>query len=311
LYRIATFAAAPTYRCAVLVRIRCCGRRSRDSGSAVGRRVVAGQKRGRDSRIPDDDEDDIGFWQMVLTEEYGVVRDNAATTSTRSCRRLRRSMRQRVIEAHASVLQNTEFAFFHLTELTSRGNINPNNNNKKNQKGVLSKSKLVAIIDEFGPILRLSGALRSGGVFLVEVCRAKGVRENAILKCVEYLVLDQNRCNPNDMSNESPRSRQTALVVAAARGLSTIVSFLVSVGADPSILCAGRFRLAYATTATVSGVDWTAQQFATAMRTAELAHGTPAKQLKGLDRCIELLAKEVGSIDGGKCGGGGSSRAET
>jgi hypothetical protein len=255
LYSIASFAVPPTYRSAFLT--DCC------------------------NSIPKPVSDSL--WQMVLVEDYGIIANDAS--STRSCQRLKRSLRQRVQEVHTSVLQKTEFAYCYVAELTSQ----------RRKKELLTKSKLLGIFSKFGPVLRLSGTLRSGGVFLVEICRAKGVRETTIFKCVEYLVQPKENMqntaivNPNDRTNESPCSRQTALVVAAARGMSTVVALLLDVGADRTIECSGRFRLAYATKSSVSGTKWTALQFAMAMRNAEIQHRTHPRKLKGLDRCIDLL----------------------
>lgn len=244
LYRIAAFAAPPTHRSAVIVRLGI-------------------------PTIPD------SLWQILLSEEYGVK--DASTNASRSCKRLKRDMLQRVQDAHRSMLQKTEFAFFYVAELTSQ---------QKN-KELLTKSKLLSILQEFGPNLRLSGPLRSGGVFLVELCRAKKVRETTIVKCVEHM-LTKCKCDPNDITNESPSSRQTALSVAAARGLASVVALLLEAGAQTEMKCSGRFRLAFAKSS-ISGKKWTALEFAYNMREAEIRNGTNPRKLKGLDRCIKLL----------------------
>lgn len=124
---------------------------------------------------------------------------------------------------------NTEIAFFYLSEMGSLA------------RGGLTKAKLRGLLEEYGPI-RTNNVVSSGGVFLVELCRARKVRESVILACVQEMVSSHGAL-VDKATRESERCRETPLCVAAARGMPTVVNYLLQQGASPELRSSGRFRL--------------------------------------------------------------------
>ena len=235
------------------------------------------------------------LWETILKEDYGVVdpqslpqasdRSNSHV-SRRASSRLQKSAIDKVRDAHLLIKDNTEIAFYYLSEMTTA----------TSKKNALTRVKLVKLLNEYGPHLRLNQSVSSGGVFLVEVCRARGphVKENVILKCVQELV-EQYGALADVSSRESASSQQTALCVAAARGLPTVVEYLLThCHASTDIRCSGRFRLHYASTkATVKLSNMTALEFAQTMHDEEVKAGASSKRdLKDLNKCIRLLTEK-------------------
>jgi hypothetical protein len=221
------------------------------------------------------------LWEMVLKEDYGV--DLAENTSTRrACKRLRRSPVHRVRDAHLLIKDNTEISFFFLSEMVCRSS----------PRGDLTRSKLCRLLDEYGPHLRVNNVVSSGGLYLVEVCRARLVKESTILMCVKELV-EQRQALLDLQTAESPQSCQTALCVAAARGMSTIVKYLLQQGADRNVRSSGRFRLHTQPKKTLSCRNVTAMEFSMAMLDAEKDAGATGRSLAGLHKCIRLLREPL------------------
>jgi hypothetical protein len=165
----------------------------------------------------------------------------------------------------------------------------------KGKEKCLTKSRMCRILDEYGPHLRINMTCSSGGLFLVEVCRARHVKEVNILKCVQELVEHRGvtAMGVNLTSNESPNQSstgQTALCVAAVRGMFTVVQYLLKVGASTQITSSGRFRLHCQPKKTLRCTDATPLEFATAMRDAERAAGAKTRDLIGLEKCIQVLS---------------------
>ena len=256
------------------------------------------------------DERSVALWGAVLVGDYGIGGDNSNKSNTgkrcnalssdspkksasrkrkqqqppqrRSCQRLRRSPCHQVRDAHKLMKDNTEIAFFYLSELahTAGGG--------NNGKGGLTRRDLVGILNEYGPFLRFNNPVSSGGTYLVEVCRARRVRENVILKCVEELV-DQRGCLLDLQTAEAKNSQLTALCVAAVRGMPSVVRYLLKKGASKDISCSGRFRLATNARKSVRCTDSTPLGFALTMRQSELDEGAATGDLSNLDKCINLL----------------------
>jgi hypothetical protein len=223
------------------------------------------------------------LWDILLEEDYSLsVESNApprkrVKTSSpglrRECQRLRRSPVQRVRDAHKLIVDRTEICYYYLSEMTStRG---------------LSRPKMVGIINEYGPHLRLNEVVSSGGLFLVEVCRARNVKEAVILRCVQELV-EQRGAIVNLCTNEPPSSLNV-LSVAAVRGMATVVKYLLQAKADATIACSGRFRLHTNPKKSLRCDNVTPLQFATAMIEAERAEGAAERALRDLTACIRLL----------------------
>ena len=157
------------------------------------------------------------------------------------------------------------------------------------------------MLDEYGPHLRINETVSSGGIFLVEVCRARNTTEASILNSVKDLI-ERYGAHPDPQTNEANNSQLTALCVAAVRGMSKVVSYLLGKGASPLVKSSGRFRLH---TQEITGVrgrrrrnqslrcdNATPLQFATTMRAAEAEAGATPSSLKGIDQCIKLISKK-------------------
>ena len=224
------------------------------------------------------DEQATTLWDTVLTEDYGIQSDKHA--NRRASKRLRRSPVDRVRDAHILVNSNTEIAYFYLAEMVNRSS----NNNK------LTKVRLISLMEEYGPHLRINRTVSSGGIYLVEVCRARHVTGSVILKCVQELV--ENRGALVDLiTSESNSSCQTALTVAAARGMSAVVDYLLQKGANREIISSGRFTLHTQPKKSLRCNHKTPLDFAVAMRDAERAAGAVDSALAGLNKCIRLLER--------------------
>ena len=236
------------------------------------------------------------LWDTVLTEDYvsAATRYNDlvgakerptkkpkhAHHDRRECKRLQRCAIHRVRDAHRLISDNTEIAYFYLSEM-----VNCTSNGNK-----LTKARLVSLLHEYGPNLRFNRPVSSGGLYLVEICRAKNVKETVILRCTQELV--ENWGIQIDLrTTESNISCQTALCVAAARGLHTVVQYLIDRGAIRDILSSGRFALHTRPKKTIRCLDQTALEFATTMRDAERLEGATDDSLRGLNKSIQLLLR--------------------
>lgn len=254
LFQIISFAAGPTHRAFLI-----CHR--------LGRLCRVARKTFLNESSP--------IWDALLVEDYGVSKAHGVTK--RSSKRLRQSCVQRVRDAHLMVKDNTEIAYFYLSEAcVSTG------------KDKLSRRRLCGLLEEYGPHLRINSRISTGGTFLVECCRARHVKESVILKCVQELVEQQN-ARVNLSSSETPPHKLTALCVASARGMPTIVRYLLKVGASPGIRCTGRFRLYKRARRTVKCTDSLPLDFARTIRDAEQAEGASENDLRDLNKCIKLL----------------------
>ena len=178
----------------------------------------------------------------------------------------------------------------------------------------LTFAKLKKLLKEYEPIA-INRRVRTGGTFLVEIVRARYIQESVILKCIKLLV-DQNGANPNIPSAEiglastsriipvyetSAASAEVTcsssstgrelypLIIAAARGMHTVVKYLLSVGANPSLRGSSRFRLYSNPRKSVKGVDLTALEFAVRMRDSEVENGVRREDLRGLLKVISML----------------------
>jgi len=211
------------------------------------------------------------------------------------------------IHSYYLLLSRNESALLELTE------------HAHSSKNRLSFTTLKKLLKEYEPIA-INRRVRTGGTFLVEVVRARHVQESVILKCTKLLI-EQNGANPNVPSAEigmgshytstivpvyetsaasgevgtcmsSSTGRELyPLIIAAARGMSTVVKYLLTVGANPSLRGSSRFRLYSNTRKTVKGEDLTALEFATKMRDNEIENGVNREDLRGLVKVISMLER--------------------
>lgn len=251
LLKILCFCAAPTHRAHVLCH----------QLAPLHSEAAAVLFRRRDS-----------LWGALLQLDYQVMQDTKRTI--RCSKRLKKDNLQRVVEAQKLINDHTEIAFHYIWEMA---------NAKVGLR--LSKSNFLGILDEYGPHLRYNKVVSSGGIFIVEVCRARHVTEAAILTCVKILV--ERGALVNGMSHESVHSRQTALCVAAVRGMAKVVSYLLQQDANPLLLCSGRFQLNGANRS-IRCKQKTAYDFCSTMLEAERA-ADKETDLTKLKKCKKLL----------------------
>ena len=227
------------------------------------------------------------------------VRTEHASSTRRSDRLRPVTPKERYIHSYNLLLSRNEGALLELQECAH------------SSKTPLSLSMLKKLLKKHEPIA-INRRVRTGGTFLVEVVRARHVKESVILKCIMLLI--ENGANPNVPSAEVgagfttlPVNRQKItqsgevrwcstgtelypLIIAAARGMSSVVEFLVSVGADTSLRGTSRFRLYSNPRKTVKGVDLTALEFATKMRDNEVENGAMREDLRGLIKTVQMLS---------------------
>jgi hypothetical protein len=261
LFYLVSFVAAPTHRATVL-----CHQLAPLSKAA--RRAIL------------EEDSSITLWDTVLREDYGVAdisTNHASGVTRRACKRLRRSPVDRVRDAHILIQDNTEIAFYYLSEMVNAC------------KKELTKTKLCRLLNEYGPHLRINKVLSSGGLYLVEVCRARHVKELVVLKCVQELV-EKRGALVDLSSNDGGKSNQTALCVAGVRAMPTVVKYLLQRGASRHIRSSGRFRLHTQSQKTLRCKNVTPMEFTLAMRDAEKEAGASEHDLSDLNKCIRLLA---------------------
>ncbi len=192
----------------------------------------------------------------------------------------------------------------------------------------LSLARLRSVLNTYGPNLNINQRSAIGGSFLVDVVRARCIKESVILSCVKELIevysaspyvpategaqyqkLKQTKRKGNNAGNLLP-----PLVVASARGMPSIVKYLLSYekqhlrpnrnynGMDTSNLrCinneisletmegSSRFRLYTNPKKSICGT-YTPLGFALKMKGAEIENGASENELRSLNQCIRLLS---------------------
>ena len=213
------------------------------------------------------------LWSAILKHDYGAQLNERA--DKRSSKRLKQSHLQRIRDAHKMARDNTEIAYYHLSELCMTNN-------------GLSRARLCSLLEEYGATRRINRLTSTGGTFLVECCRARHVREATILKCVQELV-DTRGALANLATSEQPPNTLTALCVASARAMPTVVRYLLRQGANPLVKSTGRFRLFKKARRTVKCTNATPLEFARTIRAAEEKEGATDSDLSDLNKVIRLL----------------------
>ena len=169
------------------------------------------------------------LWNLLLGEYGDDARGrNAPSPSSstlsprRASKRQRKSPREWVVQAHRLLCDRSDAAHLALTE-AAHDRSNP-----------LTLGKLRAIFRKHGPLLRINQRATIGGTLLVECCRARYCRESVILACVRELV-EKHGADPDVATGAGPGAGGagglTPLCVAAARGMASVVRFLVCMDA--------------------------------------------------------------------------------
>ena len=233
--------------------------------------------------------------------------NRSSSSSTRRSARIQlASPLEKYKHSYNLLMSRTETALLELTE------------HVHSSKKPLSLSIMKKILKEFSPVA-INRRVRTGGTFLVEVCRSRHVQESVILKCVKLLI-EEHFANPNVPSAEvgqglassttltlgrrsaassgvtcytSSQGRELyAIVIAAARAMPSVVKYLLSCkNIDHSLSGSSRFRLFSNPRKSVKGVDLSALEFAIKMSEEEVKNGIASADLKGLNKVISLLRR--------------------
>jgi hypothetical protein len=220
-------------------------------------------------------------------EEQG--QDSVYINQRRISDRLRRSSaREDVMFCHKKLCDRTEFVIHQLSEMS---------NDKRNP---LTLTKLRTIFRREGPILRVNLRATTGGTLLVEILRSRFVRTDAvILRCVKELI-EVHGADPNlpaadsgNLATSTSTGQRCSwippLVIAAGRGLHSVVRYLVQAGACIHATGTARFRLISRHYKTFKGTFLTPLEFSKALMAEELHYGATEDTVKGLKECIRIL----------------------
>lgn len=244
-------------------------------------------------------------WAAIHLEDYetdgtsNVRRGGKSTSPTRASKRLRRSPKDTVASSHLLLIERTSIAHFCVTEWAH------------SKQSPLSVGRLRWALREYGPNIRINQRVEIGGTILVECCRARYVKECVILGCVRELVekygADPNLAAASEKKHGSLKAASKAgtaaavgsgggggglspLIIASARGMPSVVRYLLAKNASPFVVGTGRFRLHTNNSKSVSGT-YRPLEFARTMREAEISHGAEGAVLKDIEKCIRMLEK--------------------
>mmetsp|Transcript_11004 Transcript_11004/g.16645 ORF Transcript_11004/g.16645 Transcript_11004/m.16645 type:complete len:347 (+) Transcript_11004:1325-2365(+) len=230
-----------------------------------------------------------------------------ARTQRRSSKRLRRTTaKEDVIHAHLVLRDQTEMALQEVAEIAIF-----------KTPHTLSLARLRSILKTYGPNVKVNQRSAIGGTFLVDCTRARHIKESVILSCVKELIekygaspyipaLEQGkrRTSSSNKGNNNSNSSATSstgnsntlppLVIAAARGMPSVVKYLLTHDDEEGTLMSmegtSRFRLFTNAKKSICGT-YTPLQFAQKMKEAEIENGANIQtDLKSLNQCIRLLS---------------------
>ena len=245
-------------------------------------------------------------WAAIHLADYETDNSSSAgrrgksASPTRASKRLRRSPKDTVAASHLLLIERTSIAHFCVTEWAH------------SKQSPLSVGRLRWALREYGPNIRINQRVEIGGTILVECCRARYVKECVILGCVRELVekygADPNLAAASEKKNGSHKAASKAgaaaavgssggggggsspLIIASARGMPSVVRYLLAKNASPFVVGTGRFRLHTNNSKSVSGT-YRPLEFARTMREAEISHGAEGAVLKDIEKCIRMLEK--------------------
>lgn len=153
----------------------------------------------------------------------------------------------------------------------------------------LTVAKLRGFFNRWGPwpLIDRASPVYSA-TLLMEVCRARGVREHVLIAAASHLIFHEG-ADPSARPPPDYRFTCSPLILAACRGLPKLTAFLLVCGAEALCVGEGRFRLC-GKVASIAGkysaLEWTERLIA-----AEAAAGVAAQQRQELEvcRCLLLL----------------------
>ena len=154
----------------------------------------------------------------------------------------------------------------------------------------LNVGKLKQLTARFGMPLVDRASPVYNATLLMEVCRARGVRESKLLQAADFLI-HTLRADPSARPSEASCS---PLIIAASRGMYRLSAFLLACGADPRPRGEGRFRLS-GLRSTIAGTH-TAREFVKLLYLAEVAQGVDSLESEALlvtYRLLELHADQA------------------
>lgn len=127
---------------------------------------------------------------------------------------------------------------------------------------------------------------------LMEVCRARGIRESTIVQLASHLIFHEGAdpsARPADGADSDFTFTCTPLIIAASRGMPRLAAFLLGCGADPAPRGRGRFRLC-GRAASLAG-HHSALEWVERLLKAEEAAGVDVEHRRGLVVCARLLER--------------------
>lgn len=229
-----------------------------------------------------------------------------AIVSRRSTRLRASTPKESYIHAYNLTLSRTETAIFQVAEYAHSA------------KDSLTFAKLRNLLLVHGPVA-INQRVRTGGTFLVEVCRSRHIYEGVILKCVKHLIEDYG-ANPNVPSAEFSTAKNVViqrpgnatsktacststigtelypLIIAAARGMPTVVKYLLKSGADDTVRGSCKFKLFSNPKKSIKGENLTALEFAEKMLREEMSNGLRKSDMKGLMKVITHLEQCMNNV---------------
>lgn len=143
-------------------------------------------------------------------------------------------------------------------------------------KSILLQWGTITLIDRASPVYHAT--------LLMEMCKARGTREQNIVLCCQHLI---DSCGADVNARPPVSNGLTALILASCRGLPKLVAFLLSRGAKTTPAGEGRFRLA-GSAKSIAGC-YTALRWVGVLLSAEEANGVNDADRQPLERCRDLL----------------------
>ena len=158
----------------------------------------------------------------------------------------------------------------------------------------LSLAQVRRLVAQWGPCLLVN---RSSPIYnatvLMEVCRARGIKESMLVNVVDYLI---NECGASPCANPGVGAC-TPLIIAASRGMPRLSAFLLACGADPTPQGQGRFRLC-GRSASIAGAH-SALEWTEVLTRAEAEAGVDVELRQDLlttQRLLQMVADEPSAV---------------
>ena len=208
---------------------------------------------------------------------HGLLPLMASTTprgARRTSERLVLSPQKMVARAWKSILSRSE-ALHHALAIVGQ---DKKNLTLKNVKTIIKRFGPATLIDRSSPVYNAT--------LLMEVCKARRTREANQVACVNYLIKE---LGADVNARQDGANGLSPLIIAAARGLPSLVKALLECGADSTRRGEGRFRLCAPASHKTHKGCYTALEWVETLYKLEKENGVPTESSKPLWQCLELL----------------------